>query len=221
MTQSLIGAGVYPVSEVRRLTSISKNRISRFVKKSKAAGGLWGKKTEKPGAMHCLTFKDMMELRVINALLDHGVGWRVICRMAEYARERFGVDYPLSHQRFPSVGERLYARALESLGVAAAADWKAIDKTLSNGIVKSLEYESMMPVRWYPVKDFRGIMIDGRYAFGAPALTQFGVPTHALYKSYLADNRDAPFVASIYRVPEDGVKSAVKYERELLRRLAA
>lgn len=78
-----------------------------------------------------------------------------------------------------------------------------------------------MPVRWYPVKNSRRIMIDGRYSFGAPVLTQSGVPTHALYKSYMADNRNAPFVASIYRVPEDGVKSAVKFERALLRRLAA
>lgn len=221
MTQSLIGAGVYPISEVHRLTFISKSRVNRFVKKYKGVGGLWGGKAEKLGAMHYLTFNDMMELRVINAFLDKGVGWRVICRMAEYARERFGTDYPLSHQRFPKDGRRLYARALESLGVAPAADWDAIDKTLSNGIIESLEYESKMPVRWYPVKNSRRIMIDGRYAFGAPALTQFGVPTQVLYKSYLADNRNAPFVASIYRVTEDGVKSAVKFERALLRRLAA
>lgn len=64
-------------------------------------------------------------------------------------------------------------------------------------------------------------MIDGRYSFGAPVLTKSCVPTHVLYKSYLADNRNALFVASIYRVPEDGVKSAVKYERSLLRRPAA
>jgi len=221
MTQSLIGAGVYSISEVHRLTSISRNRISRFVKKYKGAGGLWGGKAQKLDAMYYLTFKDMMELRIIDALLDNGVGWPVICRLAEYARARLGADYPLSHQRFPSVGERLYARAVESLGAASPADWKTIAKTLSNGIVKSLEYESMMPVRWYPLKDSRRIMIDGRYSFGAPVLTQSCVPTHALYKSYLADNRDAPFVASIYRVPEDGVKSAVKFERALLRRLAA
>ena len=30
MTQSLIGAGVYPISEVHRLTAISKSRVSRF-----------------------------------------------------------------------------------------------------------------------------------------------------------------------------------------------
>lgn len=221
MTQSLIGAGVYPISEVHRLTSISKSRVTRFVKKYKGAGGLWGGKAEKLGAMYYLTFKDMMELRVINALLDKGIGWRVICRMAEYGRGRFGTDYPLSHQRFPKEGRRIYAHALESLGAMAAADWAAIDKTLSNGIIESMEYESKMPVRWYPVKNSRRIMIDGRYAFGAPALTQFGVPTHALYKSYLADNRNAPFVASIYRVPEEGVKSAVKFEQSLLRRLAA
>lgn len=221
MTQSLIGAGVYPISEVHRLTAISKSRVSRFVKKYKGAGGLWGGKAEKLDTMYYLTFKDMMELRVINAFLDKGVGWRVVCRMAEYGRERFGADYPLSHQRFPKEGERLYARALKSLGAAPAAGWSAIDKTLSNGILKSLEYEKKMPVRWYPVKNSRRIMIDGRYSFGAPVLTKSGVPTQVLYKSYLADNRNAPFVASIYRVPEDGVKSAVKYERALLRRLAA
>jgi len=221
MTQSLIGAGVYPISEVHRLTSISKSRVNRFVKKYKGVGGLWGGKAEKPDTMYCLSFKDMIELRVINAFLDKGVSWRVICSMAEYGRERFGTDYPFSHQRFPKEGRRIYQRAMESLGVAPVADWKAIGKILSNGIVKSLEYEGKMPVRWYPVKNSRQIMIDGRYSFGAPVLTKSCVPTHALYKSYLADNRDAPFVASIYRVPEEGVKSAVRYERALLRRLAA
>ncbi|MDD9884622.1 MAG: hypothetical protein OXU62_08855, partial [Gammaproteobacteria bacterium] len=65
------------------------------------------------------------------------------------------------------------------------------------------------------------IMIDGRYSFGAPVLTKSCVPTHVLYKNYLADNRNTPFMASIYRVPEEGVKSAVRYERALLKRLAA
>lgn len=221
MTESLIGVGVYSISEVHRLTAISKSVVGRFVKKYKGRGGLWGGKEQNLGNFHYLTFMDLVELRIINAFHVKGVSWQKICRTAEYAQERFETDYPFSHKRFKMDGEHIYNAALRSLEDVSMGGQMAFHKIMSPALFDPLEYDGDVPMRWYPMSGTKAVMIDGRYSFGAPVLTKHGVPTGILYKSYMAEKRNIPFVASIYAVSPEGVKDAVKYEKSLLERLAA
>jgi uncharacterized protein (DUF433 family) len=69
--------------------------------------------------------------------------------------------------------------------------------------------------RWYPDGRKSPVVIDPEVQFGHPVIMQSGVPTAALYASWLAEGKKKATVAKLYEVDPRHVDAAVRYEVKL------
>lgn len=165
-------------------------------------------------------FRDLLELRLVNAFAQHGVDLRVIRATADAARTSFGSDYPLTMKRFLTDGKRIFAEVVEASGETRMLDPSQGQYVFSTIVTPSLyagiEYEGDMARRWYPLGTGRkSVVIDPAIQFGAPIVTETGIPTDTLYAAFQAEGRDREAVARIFDVEVKHVDAAIRFEEKL------
>ena len=225
-----LAVGAYTAGEVQRLAGVPTPLTRRFLSKYKGELGLWGGITNQ--AQHFdgrwyATFRDMIELRCVNAFHRAGVSWQRVLRSYKYACQRFQTDYPFSHRRFLTEGWDIFSRTDEGLKQISVCGQYAFEQIIRPELFDPMEYEMNAPVRWYPAREWgwtereNAVLVDPLRAFGAPVLTDSGVPTLVLYDCYRAEGCDASRVSRIYEVSPELVQVAVNFEQQLVRRGAS
>ena len=218
-----LAVGSYSPAEVWKLAGVPVTLTRRFLSKYKGELGLWGggagQDQHLDGRWYA-TFRDMLELRCLQAFRDAGVTWPRIKRTAEYARDRFNTDYPFSHRRFLTEAKGIFSRAEAGPEQVSGHGQYAFEEIIGPELFDPVEYNGVdLPVRWYPAVGWgwdshsRTVVVDPLRSFGSPVLADFGVPTQVLYDSYRAENLDAGRVARIYEVPVALVQAAVDFEQ--------
>ena len=193
----------------------------------KGERGLWGGGQQSSGRHYYATFRDLMELRVINAFRQVGVSWRAIVKAAKYGSLHFGTDYPYSDLRFSTDGADVFDRSGVGLALASRDGQLAFERIIGDSLFAPLDYVDDAPVRWYPADELgladigRNVAVDPNLSFGVPVVLAAGagVPTDALYRNYIGEGGDAELVARAYEIPVEAVRRAVSFEQALNSRL--
>lgn len=217
-----LGIGYYTVPEAARLLKMPARNINRWL------GGYSYKKGNMPPLWtpelpsfenHLeLGFRDLIELRFINAFVDAGLGLKTIRRCLAYARECVHDTRPFSTRRFKTDGRTIFLDSLHDTGDSELLDLKkrqyvfkiAIERTF-----KDLDIEDDVVTRWRPFHGKETVVIDPQRAFGQPIAAEYGVPTIALADAVEAEG-SIDRVAYLYEVPASVVRDAVKFEEYLL-----
>ena len=226
MSPEYLTGGLYWLGEVTRLAGISTDISRRFVRSYKGRRGLWGGGEQRAGRYYYATFRDLMELRYVNAFHIAGVSWQRICRTAEYSRERFGTDYPFSHRRFQTDGAEIFSDTNDGLEQISRYGQMAFSQIIGPELYEPLDYVDDAPVRWYPAEEWgladigQGVMVDPLRSAGAPVTSELYIPTETLYSKFKAEENDADRVARWYEIPKRTVLGAVAFEEELVKRAA-
>ena len=219
-----LSAGMYWLSEVRNLAGVPIDLSRRFVRTYKGQRGLWGGAEQREGRYYYATFLDLMELRIVNAFHISGVPWQRICKTAEYARQRFGTDFPFSHRRFQTDGKDIFDRSGYQIEQVSRGGQLAFAKIIGPSLFEPMDYVDDAPVRWYPAEEWgletvgRNVIVDPRRSFGSPVISERFIPTDTLNLNFEAEGRDASMVARSYEISEASVWCAVRFEEELARR---
>ncbi len=226
MIMSFIGTGVYPLRQAARLTGAKPASVRRWLlgyhRKGQEYLPLWS-----PELAHeelgepVVSFRDLLELRLVAAFERHGVSLRIIRSTAEYARKQFGTDYPLTSRRFLTDGRTIFMEAVK----AAPPEEQLLDvhkrQLVFSDIIRpslyaGIEYEGVRARRWYPLGEDRKIVVlDPGIQFGAPIVAKSGIPTDILHASFLAEGKDRKTVARVFGVTTQEVDAAVKFESKL------
>ena len=220
----LLAGGCYLLRDVRRLASVPEGVSRRFVRNYKGERGLWGGGNQRLGGRYYATFRDLMELRMINAFYSVGLRWPVIVRAAIYGQERFGTDYPFSDRRFQTDGGEIFDRGIVGLEQVSGRGQLAFEQLVGPSLFVPLDYLDDAPVRWYPAEEWgnkligRGVVVDPRRSFGVPVVADSYVPTDTLYRNFIAEGKDAALVARSYEIPVEAVLQAVAFEEAAARR---
>lgn len=166
-------------------------------------------------------FRDLLELRLVNAFAKHGVDLRVIRATADAARQMFGSDYPLTMKRFLTDGRRIFAEAVE----ATTGETHMIDPSrgqyvfseiIRPSLYSGIDYDGETARKWFPLGPNRKIVVvDPAIQFGAPIVADAGIPTDTLYASYKAEGNDRDVVARIFAIDRRHVDAAVQFEERL------
>ena len=221
---TLMKAGCYSLGEVQSLTAVPVALSRRYIKSYKGQHGLWGGREQWLSSGYYATFRDLIELRYINAFHEAGVTWRQICRTAEYAGERFGTDFPFSDIRFKTDGAGVFAAVAGELGAFAQCGQFAFEEIIGGHLFRPLDYEDGVPVRWYPLEEWgmsvvgRTVVVDPIYSFGVPVVVGCWIPAETLYSSFMAEGNDIEAVARHYEVSKAHVRCAVAFRNEMARR---
>lgn len=225
----LIGTGIYPLNQAARLVGAPSRYVRRWLRgyswKYKdgrsSSGPLWHTQFEHehlPGTV--IGFRDLLELRLVAEFVRHGVHLKVIRATIEAAERDFGASYPLSNRQFLTDGKRIFLQAMEqATGTSKLIDVVGRQFVFSEVIRPSLyagiEYDDGEAKRWYPLKRSKAIVLDPEIQFGAPMLSDAGIPTDTILDAWKAEGEDRARVARLYDITPAMVNAAVAFEQRL------
>lgn len=223
-----IGKGVYSLAEAERLARVSRYRIRRWTRgytyryKGEVrhippiiAGD--GEQTSSDGPL--LTFLDLLEVRFLDAFLEHGVSWKTIRIAAWNAQMMLGRHHPFSTRIFKTDGLTILAEMVKGTDDKVLLDLVKNQYVFAQ-IVAPYLYEGIEfnafddPERWWPLGKRYTVVIDPERGFGAPIAARSGVPTRILANAVKVE-RSLEFVAKWYEVTLREVRDAVKFEEQL------
>ena len=119
-----LGIGYYTVPEAARLLSMKATTIRRWLggyqfrdkqNKHQSMTPLWDPQIPRIDGKLELGFRDLIELRFVNAFTNSGVDLRVIRACLETARECVGDERPFSTRLFRTDGRTIYLDSLRRL----------------------------------------------------------------------------------------------------------
>lgn len=220
-----LGLGIYTLSEAARLTGVSPQRIRRW---------LLGYKYNYQGESHTrgpifrgqiapfeskleLGFRDLLEIRVVDAFADAGVGLPTIRKALDRASVLMSSDHPFSTASFRTDGRAIFLElqddGSEPLLVDILKEQYAFKKIIEPSF-KNLDFSGGEAVRWWPLSRQRSVVLDPTIAFGQPISSPSGVPTLALANAVKTEGT-VQRAAAAFRVGSDEVKDAVEFEMRL------
>jgi uncharacterized protein (DUF433 family) len=220
-----INVGVYTVAEASRLTRVSKDRIRRWLRgyhsglRQRDYPALWKSQLPSIGHKVALGFLDLIEIKFVDAFLNEGVSWPMIHRVRDKAQElNPDTAHPFCTRQFVTDGHQIFRNLHNETGDACLHEI-VTDQYVFAGItqpfLKDLEFQDGIFQRWWPLGKDHSIVIDPRKNFGQPTISNEGIPTQNLARSFKANGSSYDEVARWYEISPDSVREAVEYERSL------
>ena len=224
----LIGNGAYSLPEAERLTRIPRRRIRRWMegysfvssgKKRQSSPIILSDIGRNVGQL-ALSFSDLIEVRFLDAFLQHGVSWRSVRTAAQRARDLLQRQHPFSTRLFKTDGRDILAEIVRPGKVPEllnlVRDQWEFDQVVSPMLYAGLEFNHFdEPERWWPMSRRKSVVIDPMRSFGAPIVVEGGVQTRVLVASAQAE-KSQRLAAALYDVPLRAVRHAVEYETTFL-----
>ncbi|MGC9259817.1 MAG: DUF433 domain-containing protein [Phycisphaerae bacterium] len=226
--KSFIGIGIYSIPETSRLTGVPPRTIRRW------AGGyafrvsdavrqsppLWKTELPKIDGYISLGFRDLIEVRVVQALLEKNISWRRIRRIGAGVARLLKTDHPFSSVKFKTDGYRVYTELPKvpgPTGLIEPENFQLALREIITPFLSDIDYgEKGEPSRWWPMgRRDRSVVIDPGRAFGRPIINSAGIPTAVLAAAYRAEGNDAGIVARWYDITKTAVEKAVEFEEKL------
>ena len=221
---SLIGKGLYSLSDTRRLIKIPRPTLNRWVRgyARRRKGG----RIDYPPLLNpslpeledqiVLSFRDVIELRFVNRLRELEVSWQEIKATIDAAREILKTDYPFGTRRFATDGRKIFSEIVEHPGYLLHLRTNQItaDRFFSPDLYAEIEFEQDDAVRWRPASGRSMVVIDPGRSFGKPILDRFSIPT-SLIKNAFDTEEVVSRVADWFEIPDAEVEAAIDFENKL------
>ncbi|BCH29534.1 hypothetical protein MesoLjLc_14640 [Mesorhizobium sp. L-8-10] len=230
MSDELIGMGVYTPSEAGRLLHIPAARITRWLRGHRigeqAYEPLWRPEVTLDDRVF-LGFRDLMEVRVVDAFIRAGVPALRLRMAIQLARDILGNDHPLSTNHFRTDGREIFLRVIET-----DPDGSERERLLNlfrrqyefndiiNPILKTVDFDDHgAPFLWWPGGRRLNVVVDPARSFGQPIDAASSVPTAVLAAA--AKTEGVQGAATAFEVSEASVRRAIEFEASMEQKLAA
>jgi uncharacterized protein (DUF433 family) len=221
---NLLNAGLYTVPEAARLTRVSVGKIRRWLEGYDFRSGMsvrhsaavWEGEIKPLDNKLALSFRDLLELRFVDAFIRLGVSWRTMRRAHANAQQELKTTHPFCSRRIETDGKNILLRQAKEDSDEALLNLVTHQREFSRIVqdfLKELEF-SGDDIIWWPLGKERQIIVDPRRNFGQPTVVKSGVPATALARSVKA-NSSIDEVARWYEVQNDEVQDAVEFEESL------
>jgi uncharacterized protein (DUF433 family) len=220
----LLNTGLYSVPEAARLTRISAGKIRRWIKGYNFRSGqsvhhsdaVWETEIQPLDNKAALSFRDLLELRFVDAFIRAGVSWVTMRRAHAKAQVELQTTHPFCSKRIATDGKRILLQQAEADSDQALVDLVTEQREFTRIVqdfLKELEF-SGDDIIWWPLGKQRNIVVDPKRNFGQPTLVKSGVPATTLAQSVKA-NSSVELVALWYEVQQIEVRDAVEFEASL------
>lgn len=230
-----VGLGFYSVLEAVRYSGLPAQTVRNFMLGYRV-GERVGKtllrgdfvQAQEGGRLHVdtLSFRDVIELRIIARLRELDVPTPEIHRAAQRLSELWKTSHPFCSQDGLAVFRgKIVARLLEGAkGIShfreVVTDQKLIARVVTP-FLDEVEFQQHMPTKWTPKVGRGRVVLDPRCSFGRAIVKRGMVPTAVLRNAWKSHDEDAAGVAAWYGVEAEDVRSAVAFEVSLDPRQAA
>jgi len=222
---TFLGVGTYTVAEARRLAEIPGSRISRWLRggSRRYAGErvfdppLWiPELPDIDGAMH-LTFRDLIELRMVDRFRRQGLSLPYVRKVVRIAQALVEDTHPFTSNAFKTDGRKLYLEVVSGTDepklIEVLEGQHAFHSIIAVGL-RDIVFENGAAIKWLPQSGRGDVVIDPTRSFGQPILNASGVPTSIL-KLQIDAGRTAREVSRDFEIDERAVRSALAFETKL------
>lgn len=162
-----------------------------------------------------LSFRDLIEIRVVKAFRDAGLDPTTIRRCFQLAAERIEDARPFSTRRFKTEGRTIFLdiiRDVEDDALINLNHRQAVFRSFVSPSLQDLDFETDIAARWFPLGlGSRNVLIDPSFAFGRPVSSEGHVPTQVLAQAVEVEGSPER-VARLYEVPLRAVSDALTFE---------
>jgi uncharacterized protein (DUF433 family) len=223
-TSNLVNTGIYTVSETARLARIPAGKIRRWIRgytfrygeSVRRSEAVWQTDMEPIDNKLALSFRDMLELRFVDAFIKAGVSWATMRRAHANAQKELKTTHPFCSQRIATDGKNILLQQAKEDSDAALLNLVTNQREFSrivHDFLKELEF-SGDEIVWWPLGKNRQIIVDPRRNFGQPTVAKSGVPAQILARSVRA-NSSEDLVARWYEVQPEEIRDAIEFEESL------
>lgn len=146
-----------------------------------------------------------------------GISMQRIRRVYDAMTRAFELRHPFCSRLLFTDGKDVFLKSAES-----AEDSSFIEilsrqhyfKNVLEPFLKHIDYDEAhgLAQRWHI---YSNVVIDPRVSFGKPVLEGSRISTYTIAREFLANNKDASFVANLYDISEAQVHSAFEFERSV------
>ena len=228
------GVGLYRQADAARLLGIQPSRLRRWVqgytyrprpasREERYQDPVVYSDVPRIGGEIALSFLELMELRVVVALLEFpGISLQKIRRAGDQASELLNTRHPFASRRIFTDGREILA----SLEAGTGADSDLVELTLRRNnqiasgdilrpVLDEIDYseDTALAELWWPWTKSVPIVLNPRIMFGAPTIAPTRITTSMLAR--LAKHGPEHELAVAYDVPDEAVARAVEFEEAL------
>ncbi len=163
-----------------------------------------------------LGFRDLVEARVVNALVKKGVSLQTIRVCLDRAQDIIGSDHPLSTKLFKTDGKGIFLQITEGVDEPQLINLKTRQGVFNTVVAPSLsglEFDEIAARRWL-LNSKKTVVADPLKSFGQPVVDEYGITTAALFNAVQAEG-SVEIVAKLYEIRRSAVQDAVAYESHI------
>lgn len=217
-----IHIGIYSIPEAARLTGLGESRVRRWLTgySYAATGGrrnvlpVWSGQLAPIRGRRAVSFRDLIEMKFVDAFLRAGVSWKTIRDVQELARQQFHFDHPFSTNRFRNDGSHLVMTVLQGDQEAGLFDIATRQQTFlaaADPFREALEMNEFDQVcRWWPMGRHRYVVLDPIRMGGRPIAARSGVPVTVLQHA-ASRGLSAEQIATDYDTTPEEVTDALAF----------
>lgn len=224
-----VGLGIYSVAEAARLTEVSPQRITRWLRGYEHGRGddrirsprVWESDLPELNGTLELSFKDLMEVRFVARFRKVGVSWNTLRKTHAAASETLKTNHPFSTNRFRTDGREIFLDLTEGSrerGVLEIRTKQRYFDEIVRGMFKDIETAGDELLRWWPLGLRRRVVLDPTRNFGAPIVRE-GVATRII--ALASTSNSAAEISRWYKISPQSVRDALQFEKSQRRKLAA
>jgi uncharacterized protein (DUF433 family) len=226
VTTPLLQTGIYTIAEASRLTSVSPQRIRRWLKGYEfrvkhgrhRSPAVWNSQLEPIDHALALGFLDLLEIKAVNAFINKGVSWKILRQVHEEAHNWVGHSHPFCTNKFATDGHTIFMELRKKNDEMMLWDMRDVQRVFDRIIrpfLKNVEFDrGRIPKRWWPRGKSRKVALDPLRNFGHPIVFREGISTKILSRSVRA-NDSVQEVARWFEISRESVVAAVDFEQAL------
>lgn len=163
-------------------------------------------------------FRDLMEIRFVDAFIAAGVSWKTMRRAHHAAKVKLGNDHPFCTHKFTTDGREILLEQAQASGdkhfIDITNDQREFERIVTP-FLRELDFDHGV-TRWWPLGKEREVVVDPERNLGQPTVTRSGVPTRVIANSVKANAGSIESVARWFEVAPEEVRDAVEFEAGLL-----
>jgi uncharacterized protein (DUF433 family) len=230
-----LGTGIYLRSDAARLLRVSAPRLRRWVDGYTYWYDRHGSPTtrrSRPPIVSrdlpvidraiALSFVELMELRVVKALVDHGMSLQAVRAVAMVAADYFQTQHPLASRRLYTDGKKAFAalhgdnRDIPDLVELSPHQ---VEQVIAGEVFQPFLAEvdfnptSALAERWWPLGKDVPIVLDPAIAFGAPSVAGTAIRTSTLAR--MIAETDPVETAAAFQLEPAQATAAWDFEQQL------
>ena len=229
------GTGIYVRTDAARLIGVAPSRLRRWVD----GYTYWPEGSPRTSSRRrrprivrrdlpvidksiALSFVELMELRVVKALLDFDMSLQAVRSVANVAAEYFGTEHPLASKRLYTDGRKAFAAVLgddrdepDLVELSRNRIQQVIAGKVFHPFLAEIDFnpKTALAERWWPRGKKVPVVLDPQIAFGAPIVAGTAIRTSTLVR--MADEVGAAETADAFDLKMSDVEAAQDFEQTL------